>query len=339
MLTKKAKYLIYTGAVLFLIFSSISAKCSDKIPSWKFAVMCDTRGSDTGINKYILENIAESIAENDCEFVLIPGDMIDGCYNPSDKYSTQFDNWKASIAPILDKKIKIYPVRGNHEVGRYIFNNPKQPPYTLLPDPLLHEDYLIAFSKIVPSNGPENEKGLTYFVKHKNVFFVALDQYVNIYRNNLIWIKKVFDKELDREKTPNVFAFGHNPAFVVGHEDCLAYYYRQRDEFWNLLGSAGCRVYFCGHDHLYNRASVKDDNGNTIYQVLAGSGGAPFAAWKPPYKDNRVKGEFHNDKDYGYMLVTIDGNNVSMKWMAFDVNGNYKWTTPDSFSYKSPVSD
>ena len=153
----------------------------------------------------------------------------------------------------------------------------------------------------------------------------------------MIWdgLKEVLDTKIDKEETPNIFVFGHNPAYIVGHLDCLAYYERQRDEFWNLLGDAGCRVYFCGHDHLYNRGYVKDDKGNSIQQVLAGSCGAPFAKWNPPYKNPKVNGEFHNDTNYGYIIVTIDGKNVKIEWKAFDVNGAYKWSTLDSFSYVS----
>jgi hypothetical protein len=325
------------GVMTFLTILSTIGICEEKFPPWKFAVMCDTRGDDLGINKYIVEKIAEDIVREKCEFVLYPGDLINGCAAPATlPYKVQFDAWKAAMAPVYNNNIKVYPVRGNHEFGLYFVNNPKARPYNLNPDPLLKEEYLKAFSSNVPANGPKNEKGLTYYATHKNVFFVGLDQYVKQYRNDLKWLKDVFETKLDKDKTPNVFVYGHNPAFIVGHIDCLAYYEQQRNEFWNLLGTAGCRAYFCGHDHLYNRCYVKDKQGNSIQQVLPGSGGAPFAKFDPPYKNPKVHGEFHNDKDHGYIVVTIDGKNVKMRWKAFDVNGAYKWSTLDSFSYISP---
>ena len=68
-----------------------------------------------------------------------------------------------------------------------------------------------------------------------------------------------FDARIASKTEAHLFVYGHEPAFGVNHNDNLALYPRERDLFWNALGKGGGRVYFCGHDHLYNRADLLDD--------------------------------------------------------------------------------
>jgi 3',5'-cyclic AMP phosphodiesterase CpdA len=128
---------------------------------------------------------------------------------------------------------------------------------------------------------------LTYSFTHKNAFFVGLDDYINPHKVNQTWL----EDQLAKNKQQFVFIFGHEPAFEINHPDCLAYYRTDRDEFWNSLGRSGVQIYFCGHDHLYNRAHVFDTSGNRVYQMVVGSCGAPATNWTPPaYKDGSVLG-------------------------------------------------
>ena len=130
--------------------------------------------------------------------------------------------------------------------------------------------------------------------------------------------------------------YGHTPAFRVGHTDSLAYYPVERDQFWNSLGNAGVRMYFSGHDHLYNRAHVKDQAGHTIYQVLTGAGGAPFNKWNPPYAEgDKVVGDYHKEGVNGYVLVTVDGQRVTMMWKTLvNKDGQDVWTVLDTLEYR-----
>jgi hypothetical protein len=251
------------------------------------------------------------------ELVIFPGDAINGWYNISTPYANQFATWRKAMAPVYDAGIKVYPIRGNHE------NGPPAPPYAfpwppgssatplILPDAGLMTAYLNAFSDPwIPANGPAGEKGLTYSFVYKNAFFIGMDQSVNPYRVNQPWL----DAQLAQNTQPHAFVYGHTPAFRVGHTDSLAYYPDDRDLFWNSLGNAGVRMYFSGHDHLYNRAHIKDQAGHTIYQVLTGAGGAPFNTWAPPYAEgDKVVGDYHKEGENGYVLVTVDGPHVTMR--------------------------
>jgi autotransporter-associated beta strand protein len=112
----------------------------------------------------------------------------------------------------------------------------------------------------------------------------------------------------------------------------LAYYPLQRDAFWKSLSQAGARVYVCGHHHLYNRAAVTitDIYGHRtqpITQLVVGGGGAPFEPWDGQYYPYLEGGgqpeppapeqvtttlQNHLENQYGYSIVTVNGNQVSI---------------------------
>ncbi len=305
---------------------------------WKFAVVCDTRGDNNDtpgkkcINEYILKLIAQSIVNERCELVIVPGDMVNGWWaNGNTSYGKQFQDWKKAMAPVYKKKIPVYTVRGNHEDGAGIAY-PPQPPYAMISNPALKDAYLEAFGDDNPKNGPNGEKGLTYFFKYKNAMFAGIDEYVQPNRVNIKWFKGVLN-ENNRKKYPHVFAFGHAPAFKVNHPDCLSFYKKERDMFWDVFGENGGKIYFCGHDHLYNRASAKNSKGTMIYQVLVGSCGAPPKSWSPPFSNPDVTGHYHNETDCGYLVVTINNKKVIGKWKVWDSDGEFSWKTKDRFVY------
>ncbi len=327
-----------TAFLVFVFVLLTLTACSIAKP-WKFAVVCDTRGGDTDtpgkkcVNEYVLKKIAASIVKEGCELVIVPGDLVNGFWaNGGTPYEQQFKNWKAAMGAVYNKGIPVYAVRGNHENGSGLVYPPK-PPYDNVPDPVIRDAFIEVMGKDNPDNGPDKERYLTFYVAYKNAFFVGFDQYVDNNKVNNDWFAEILETKFDRQKTPHIFTYGHNPAFQVNHPDCLAYFKNDRDRFWNLFGEAGGKMYFCGHDHLYNRASADDAAGRAISQVLVGSCGAPFKAWKPPYKDPKVQGLYHNETDYGYMVVTIDDNDVKADWKTWDAKGDYKWNTMDSFGY------
>lgn len=74
---------------------------------------------------------------------------------------------------------------------------------------------------------------------------------------------------------------------------------------------------------------------HTVYQVLTGAGGAPFNTWAPPYAEGaKVVGDYHAEGHYGYVIVTVDGPHVTMKWKSLSNNGGQDiWTTMDTLEY------
>lgn len=332
-------FLIMIFGVGYVQLSSSEDNC------WKFAVLCDTRGNNTntttpgksGINDSFTRTLSQEIIEEHCDLVLVPGDMINGWWaNGGTTYEGQFNNWKKAMDPLYKNNIRIYAVRGNHEDGPVWYSNESKTeryPYNTSPDSKLISEFnrTFMFNKTLgignPANGPAGEVNLTYSFPHKNAFFVGLDEYAKPHRVNQGWL----DDQLKNNTKPFVFVFGHEPAFQIVHPDCLANETERRNKFWDSIGQAGCQIYFCGHDHLYDRAHIPDSSGNIIYQMVVGSCGAPRKVWNPRYKECSVIGDFHNDNESGYVLVTMRNDTALIEWRAWNAKES-DWATLDSFN-------
>lgn len=336
---KLARWALALCVVLLVVSSAVWGEGSDP---WNFGVFCDTRGNNEDtpgkscVNQEALAAIAGKIVEAKCELVLVPGDLVNGFWaNGGMGYGDQFAIWKEIMAPVYKANIQVYSVRGNHEDGT-ISPYPPVPPYNTKPDPDLLAAYLSEFGITNPQNGPNGEKGLTYSFKHKNALFIGLDEYISPHRVNQTWL----DEQLGSSTSQHVFVYGHEPAYQVVHPDCLAAYSRERQLFWDSLGAAGCRIYFCGHDHLYDRAHVPDLRGNVVWQVLLGSGGAPPGhPWAPPHVDGSVTGDDHVEGGVGFAIVTVGESSAQINWWWW--NSDYvpepEWTVLDSFEYVLPA--
>jgi len=311
--------------------------------AWKFAVISDTQGNNSEmdnkscINDAVVQAIADDIVQEKPAFVLVAGDLVNGWFrNGGTDYAVQYANWREAMKPVYHAGIRVYPIRGNHDSGPERLALPPLPPY-LEPPPdtpvLLKREFRDAFSEqYIPENGPVGEDGLTYSFIHKNAFIVGLDQYTGgQHKVNQDWL----NRQLAGNRSPHVFVYGHEPAFETGHKDTLAFYPEERNAFWDSIGSAGAKIYFCGHDHFYNRAIVPGNDGSKIRQIIAGTGGGALRTWSGAYKDGkRVQGEYHNGNHHGYILVTVDGPRVNVAWRAMvRENDAVTWRTLDSFAY------
>lgn len=305
----------WTAGCRYIVWAAIMAGMGLPLQAepWTFAVMGDNRGPDEspGVNTQIVSRIALDIANNTCQFVLVSGDMIWGGFGD---IRAQYNAWKNAMAPVYQAGIPIYPVRGNHEcvqdptgtVWRTVFPN-------------------------LPTNGPAGEVGLTYSFAFSNVFCVGLDEYVRRHRINQTWL----DAQLKSNTRAHVFIFGHEPAFRVYHTDCLASYAAERDIFWHSLQRAGGQVYFCGHDHFYNRAVVVEGAKPPMFQIVTGSGGAPLYPWKGSYFDARVRLQYANTTLFGYGVVTVAERAIMVDWKALLPDG--RWQVLDSITIMKPI--
>ncbi len=310
--------------------------------TWKFAVISDTQGNNkkkkniSCINDAILNTIAGDIVTERPDLVLVSGDLVSGWFkNGGTDFATQYKNWKRAMKPVYNMKIKIYAIRGNHDSGPERLALPPLPP-RLEPKPgaldLLEREFKNAMiESYTPMNGPEKEKGLTYSFVYKNAFFIGLDQYTDAqHKINQKW----FERQLSENRQPHLFVFGHEPAFEIIHKDNLSFYPEKRDLFWDSIGRAGGKIYFCGHEHLYNRALIQDSNGNSIWQIISSTGGGELRKWSGTYKEkSRVKCEYNNNDYHGYMLVTVQGSKVKVEWKALINPSASEWQILDTFNY------
>jgi autotransporter-associated beta strand protein len=336
--------LVLLLAILSLALISFSG-LAEAAP-WSFAVVGDQRDEDgsAGINTPVVQAMVNDIVtQRGVSLVLCGGDQIHGISGGATATLPQmYQNWRTAMAPILAIS---YPVRGNHET----YGEKYTPyPYT----PYYWDNCIVNFLPQIPPNGPAEETGMTYSFTNANACFISMDEFVPDYENRLNqnWL----DQQLSANILPHVFVYGHEPAVAVTYSlSSLAYYPINRDAFWQSLGSGGAQVYLCGHSHVYNRATITitDVYGNTsppITQLIAGGGGGPLEAWEGDYYSYQPQGgqppqpdvvtttmENHLEWQFGYAVVTIDGNQVSITYYAgLPANAvPTSWAPFETFSY------
>lgn len=333
--------------VLFLftavsLFGAPSSDAASEGP-WRFAAFGDSRGdaNGSGVNTDILGKLATAVLAEKPEFVVFPGDLIFGHADRKNlgdegalkRMQSELEVWRATMEPLYAAGIPVYVVRGNHETTQ------RDPDRAGKADhrpvwPRTKETWDAVFSgpDLLPQNGPDTEKNVTYSVTHKNVFVLGLDLYTYatpgtklnpdgsipygaLHQADQAWV----DRQLAANKQPHIFSFAHEPAFKVDHLDCMhgdssfgMDLSKERDAFWNSLRKAGSRVFFGGHDHGFAHARIDDGDGNPdndIHQIIVGTAGAGKnvnavydgynGAFKPvPVSQGNV---------YGFVMVDIDG--------------------------------
>jgi len=320
---------------LFSVFIPLAGATQDG--PWRFAVISDTRGNPcdpdgkSGVNTRIVNRIATAVASEKPDVVLVPGDLVLGKSHScgfATSFETQLATWREAMKPVYGAGIPVLPVRGNHEYQSKdrILLDPCKP---LAPNPAALAAYLAVFGKDVPQNGPDGQKGATFAYPHKNALIIGLDELFDLYSYDRAWL----DAMLKANPRQHLFVFGHYPAFGVLHRDNLSCNSSSRDALWNTIGAHNGRMYFCGHDHLYDRGEVMDADGNSVQQVLVGNGGAPFYNYSGGYADKRVKPHKRVLSKPGYVVVTVDGARVSVQMKTVDQDGT---TVSDEFAYSVP---
>ena len=168
----------------------------------------------------------------------------------------------------------------------------------------------------LPANGPPGEENVTFSFTYDNILVIGLDQSALHDRVNQTWL----DGQLKSHNQPHVFVFAHQAAFKILYW-CMDKYPDDRDTFWNSLAANRARVYFAGHDHVYNHARVGDGDGhpdNDVHQIVVGTGGGPRQPWwngsyegvNGPWTPTLV----YTERQYGYVLVEVSGLDVTMTW-------------------------
>lgn len=268
---------------------------------WRFAVMGDSRGTPLPVNTAVLSKLVDSVLQQDVDLVIFTGDTVFGMA----LLQLQLPIWVDTMKPLWDAGIEVYPVRGNHETQGVNINNLGA-----------WQDTFVG-KRALPTNGPVGHKKATYSKIHKNAMFIALDQYIKPHQVHQDWL----DEQLALAEVPHIFVYGHEPAFMANHEDCLDDFPQKRDIFWSSLKDAGVRAYFCGHDHFYDHARVDDGDGdpdNDVHQFIVGTTGAELYAWSPPYKGENsgmtVENISHVTK-FGYMIGEVAGPGVTLKFI------------------------
>lgn len=312
-----------------LALSLLHAPIISQGPKWCFVVAGDSRSDPkakrpedkNGVNTLITGEIAKAVVSENAKFLMWTGDLVYGYAKTAEEFETQLMTWRDLMTPVYDKKIPVLAVRGNHEAGakdsEKVWNKVFSGQYAM------------------PGNGPDTEKNLSFYFGKGGVLAIGLDDY--IYGKEAInqpWL----DSVLKQYPKPFIFAMGHEPAFMDGsHKDTMDAHPEQRDAFWQSMINAGSRVFFCGHDHLYDHMMVTkagDNPGPELHQIVAGTAGAPFykigdySGKNEGWNLKRVK---HIDETYGYLVVTIEGLKATVTFKGRTAPGKYE--TMDTFTF------
>jgi len=280
---------------------------------WRFVFFGDTQDETWGpwINTNIFAELSRAVVREQASFLLFGGDMAN---HPQPAVPPA---WTNIAAPLYEAQIPIFPTIGNH-------------------DEWAIAETVQAVGHMLPDNGPPGEIDQTYAVAFSNALIVVLNAFIpgREYTINQPWL----DAVLQTNTLRHVFVMSHPPAFPVYHNTnaCLALYPDRRDALWRSLVRAGCRVYFSGHDHFYDRCRVDDGDGNPendVYQVVSGTGGAaiyPDSYWYAYRGTNGIGNDgpwlptrILHDPANGYVLVEIEDERVTLTWK--------RRTGPDTF--------
>ena len=338
--------------VLFVVilFRAQSLNAAGKDDSWSFAFLADSRSSgqaiNNGVNTRVLNLIAQKIAQDirdqniGCELVLFGGDLNFGQSSEDTTKSNlaSCQVWKRAMKPGYDafeekneSRVPIYQVRGNHEAYHKDSGTTEK---------MVRQDWISAFGKHLPQNSPpplpiesdaiSPQKGLNYFVKQKDVLFVAVDQYVTSGYDpsvNQAWLELV----LKQEKTgPHLFVFGHASAWPTlrGRNDKSMFDFPEtRDKFWDSIERAGCRGYLAGHQHYTSVNIIKKKGKPDMWQVMSGSAGGPLTKGRHRVIDP-ARTIYLNQTDYGYCIGKNDGDEIALKLKHYSEAQN-KWISND----------
>ncbi len=293
---------------------------------WKFAVTNDSRASggvywtDTGVSTVVLGAIANDIAKQGVDFVLVPGDLVTAETNDSALIGRQLDKWIATMQPVYQAGIPVYVTRGNHEyssVGDCGFNplDPSRAPY------------LARFPEL-PQNGPDGEKGLTWSFTWKNAKVVGFDQYAgrtpafDCYKyapgsNKGVMMNPWVVEEI-RHSTADVnFVVAHEPMWPSAtHHDSFASDPDSRDALALVLATHN-GSFFAGNDHMYVRGILQRNNGLRVPSfVIGAAGGGNYdynlfdvvaAGYTGPWSFLGQASLAHDTKPiFGWLLVTVN---------------------------------
>ena len=242
------------------------------------------------------------------DFVLIAGDTVNGHWWDGPKCIEQmgalyYQGW---IRRMKEAGLKYYVAVGDHELGDDPWPKEK---VELVP----HFERVFAGHMDMPDNGPENKKGLAYYVLHKNVLVVTVETFelvdgqlhVDVLGEQLEWFKRVLAEHKDVDY---IVIQGHVPIFGSPKSRSsseLMLEGARQSEFWQAMKEAGVDLYLCGEFH-----DVTINEADGIWQIVHGS------SWGRQVVDTQ---------DYLVCTVYPDRLQLEMKSFPMQVKGDHMW--------------
>jgi 3',5'-cyclic AMP phosphodiesterase CpdA len=285
--------------------------------AFSFAVMSDSRAgvgpgeeSYEGTNRLLLKRFMVEAMRQQVDFVVFPGDLVDGYVTQPADLTVQLRAWRDS-SQLIARWIPIFEGVGNHDVVADAWENGVQ--RSRVDFPASEEVFAQAF--VNPRNGPLNEgegsppyQETVYSWDWGSAHFVMLNSnywWTNEYDIGVADIQShnregyLMDAQLawlDADLTEarargqqQLFLFVHEPPFPNGGHPQDAMYWdglpvvvARRDAFIRLAMRHGVSAIFAGDEHNYSRtrvdAAIEASYPGTLQAVTTGGCGAPFYA-------------------------------------------------------------
>jgi hypothetical protein len=176
------------------------------------------------MNKTVNEAICKAALDERANILLWTGDIVNVNDTNTDTLRKGLETWRDIMQPLYDANVEVWPVRGNHEVYRYVCKD------SVDGDPIPNAKgvWKTVFSGryAVPRNGPKGEENLTFCAVRGSALIIGLDQYEppnpdalrRRHSVNQQWLDRVLNNK--KNKKPFTFVYGHEAAFMAGrHKD------------------------------------------------------------------------------------------------------------------------
>jgi hypothetical protein len=284
-------YRIRSGGVTLSSGNSFKSVRSANQP-FRFSVV-----GDFGYATSNTTNIANRIADSDCDLLLTVGDNI---YNPVGSSGTGqpgiFDSyWFTPYAATL-RRAPIFPALGNHDIetanGAW---------------------YLKYF--YLPQNGPATELERNYSFDYGNAHFAVIDAnpFVNPYdatrsTNIKNWLAADLAATTQRWK----FVLWHQPAYTSSGSGVHSPETQMQTDIQPLCAQYGVQMVFQGHNHFYER--INPISGVNYITTGAGGRSLTFPSVFPTYSAKV------NSSVYSFTQVDINGGSLVLR--EIDATGN-----------------
>jgi len=246
-------------------------------------------------------------AENP-HFVLVAGDLVNGHWWDSPKCVEHMGSiyYSAWVRRMNEYGLKYYTALGDHDLG-----DDPWPEHKIKLIPCFERVY--AEHLRMPQNGPENKKGLAYYVREGDLLIVTVETFeviddsmrITVCGEQLEWFEQVLEDHSDAK-----FKIVQGHVGLWGEinrrsSSALMLEGGKESEFYQLTKKHEVDAYLGGEFH---DVTVLESDG--IWQIIHGS------SWGR---------EIVNTQDY--LVARVKGNELklTMKRIYMDAQGEYMW--------------
>ena len=192
------------------------------------------------------------------DFICFPADDIDGANKDYASLRAQWDYWRHTEMAWLDRKISVYHTTSNHNtydeeserIWRQVFRE-------------------------LPRNGPEDQMGLSYYIRRRDLLLVCTNSaFSGLGGNGHVentWLDQVLAKNKDAAYK---FVAGHYPVYPVNGYSWYPHWRIVPDQgqaFWKVLIKHNVLAYLCSHIIAFD-VQVHDG----VMQITTGGAGTGY---------------------------------------------------------------